>query len=272
MTKVDLNIALKSPFAKRYENYIGGEWRAPKAGKYFDNISPITGQPVCEIARSDASDVEAALDAAHAAKEAWGRTEPGRTGAGAQQDRRPHRSQSGEDRARRNVGQRQADPRDDGRRHPARHRPFPLFRRRDPRSGRLDQRSRSRHRRLSFPRAARRRRSDHPVEFPDPDGRLEDGARAGGWKLHRSQARRTDPGFHHGSARDHRRPHSEGRAQRRQRLRPRSGQAARLVEPRRQDRLHRRDDDRPADHAICVAEPHSGDARTRREVAQHLLR
>jgi len=76
MTKVDLNIALKPPFAKRYENYIGGEWRAPKAGKYFDNVSPITGQPVCEIARSDASDVEAALDAAHAAKEAWGRTSP----------------------------------------------------------------------------------------------------------------------------------------------------------------------------------------------------
>src|SRR6202012_4579962 len=76
MTKVDLNIALKSPFAKRYENYIGGEWRAPKAGKYFDNVSPITGQPVCEIARSDASDIEAALDAAHAAKEAWGRTSP----------------------------------------------------------------------------------------------------------------------------------------------------------------------------------------------------
>jgi aldehyde dehydrogenase len=74
MTKVDLNIALKPPFAKRYDNHIGGEWRAPKAGKYFDNISPITGQPVCEIARSDASDVEAALDAAHAAKDAWGRT------------------------------------------------------------------------------------------------------------------------------------------------------------------------------------------------------
>src|ERR1700723_1806258 len=74
MTKVDLNIALKSPFAKRYENYIGGEWRGPQAGKYFDNISPITGQPICEIARSDASDIEAALDAAHAAKEALGRT------------------------------------------------------------------------------------------------------------------------------------------------------------------------------------------------------
>src|SRR5271165_6798779 len=76
MTKVDVNIALKSPLAKRYDNYIGGEWRAPNAGKYFDNISPITGQPVCEIARSDASDVEAALDAAHAAKDAWGRTSP----------------------------------------------------------------------------------------------------------------------------------------------------------------------------------------------------
>ena len=74
MTKVDLNIALKPPFAKRYENYIGGEWRAPKAVKYFDNVSPITGQAVCEIARSDASDIEAALDAAHAAKDAWSKT------------------------------------------------------------------------------------------------------------------------------------------------------------------------------------------------------
>jgi len=76
VTKVDLNIALKPPFAKRYENYIGGEWRAPKSGRYFDNISPITGQPVCEIARSDAADVEAALDAAHAAKDAWGHASP----------------------------------------------------------------------------------------------------------------------------------------------------------------------------------------------------
>src|SRR5271165_2150996 len=76
MTKVDVNIALKAPFAKRYDNYIGGEWRAPTAGKYFDNISPVTGLPVCEIARSDASDIEAALDAAHAAKDSWGRTDP----------------------------------------------------------------------------------------------------------------------------------------------------------------------------------------------------
>ena len=76
MTKIDLNIALKAPFAKRYDNFIGGEWCAPKSGRYFENISPITGLPVCEIARSDAADIEAALDAAHAAKDAWGRTSP----------------------------------------------------------------------------------------------------------------------------------------------------------------------------------------------------
>ncbi|HRE22554.1 MAG TPA: aldehyde dehydrogenase family protein [Rhabdaerophilum sp.] len=76
MTKIDINIALKAPFAKRYDNFIGGEWRAPKSGRYFENISPITGLPVCEVARSDSADIEAALDAAHAAKDAWGRTSP----------------------------------------------------------------------------------------------------------------------------------------------------------------------------------------------------
>lgn len=44
-----------SPFAKRYDNYIGGEWVAPKAGRYFVNTTPITGGEIGEIARSDAS-------------------------------------------------------------------------------------------------------------------------------------------------------------------------------------------------------------------------
>jgi aldehyde dehydrogenase len=60
----------------RYENFIGGQWVAPVDGRYFDNISPITGRPVCQIARSQAADVELALDAAHAAKEAWGNAAP----------------------------------------------------------------------------------------------------------------------------------------------------------------------------------------------------
>ncbi|MEO0426217.1 MAG: aldehyde dehydrogenase [Pseudomonadota bacterium] len=63
-----------SPFANRYNNFIGGQFVAPKAGRYFENISPVTGGVIGEIARSDASDVEAALNAAHAAADAWGRT------------------------------------------------------------------------------------------------------------------------------------------------------------------------------------------------------
>jgi len=66
----------KAPFKTRYDNFIGGEFVAPKNGRYFENTSPITGQVLCQIARSDADDVELALDAAHAAKDAWGHTSP----------------------------------------------------------------------------------------------------------------------------------------------------------------------------------------------------
>jgi aldehyde dehydrogenase len=60
--------------ADRYDNFIGGKWVAPTNGRYFENVSPVTGEVFTEIARSDADDVELALDAAHAAKDAWGRT------------------------------------------------------------------------------------------------------------------------------------------------------------------------------------------------------
>ena len=65
---------MKAPYKSRYDNFIGGKWTAPKAGRYFDNISPVNGRVICQIARSDASDVEAALDAAHAAADSWGQT------------------------------------------------------------------------------------------------------------------------------------------------------------------------------------------------------
>ncbi|MEO2217376.1 aldehyde dehydrogenase [Chromobacterium vaccinii] len=58
----------------RYANYIGGRWVPPVNGRYFENVTPITGQPLCEIPRSDEQDVELALDAAHAARYAWGHT------------------------------------------------------------------------------------------------------------------------------------------------------------------------------------------------------
>ncbi|OMC42431.1 aldehyde dehydrogenase family protein [Mycobacterium sp. IS-1264] len=63
-------------YESRYENFIGGQWVAPTGGRYFENPTPVTGQTFCEIARSDESDVEKALDAAHAAAPAWGKTAP----------------------------------------------------------------------------------------------------------------------------------------------------------------------------------------------------
>ncbi len=68
--------SVTTPFKARYENYIGGRWIAPKSGKYFENTSPVTGTVLCEVARSNAEDIELALDAAHAAKDAWGQTDP----------------------------------------------------------------------------------------------------------------------------------------------------------------------------------------------------
>ena len=66
----------KVVWRSRYDNFIGGAWVAPKGGEYFTNISPITGKPIAEIARSRAADIELALDAAHRAKDGWGRTSP----------------------------------------------------------------------------------------------------------------------------------------------------------------------------------------------------
>lgn len=61
-------------FESRYENFIGGQWTPPAGGEYFENPSPVTGQVFCEVARSTAADIDRALDAAHAAAPAWGKT------------------------------------------------------------------------------------------------------------------------------------------------------------------------------------------------------
>jgi aldehyde dehydrogenase len=64
----------RSPFKATYGNYIGGEWVPAGDGQTFDNSSPINGKVICSVARSQAADVERALDAAHKAKDAWGKT------------------------------------------------------------------------------------------------------------------------------------------------------------------------------------------------------
>jgi aldehyde dehydrogenase len=59
-------------FKEQYENFIGGEWVAPKSGEYFDNISPVDGKVFTKVARSNEADIELALEAAHEAAPDWG--------------------------------------------------------------------------------------------------------------------------------------------------------------------------------------------------------
>ncbi len=64
------------PIRARYDNWIAGEYVPPTRGQYFTNPTPITGQPLCEVARSTHEDVDKALDAAHAAAVSWNNTSP----------------------------------------------------------------------------------------------------------------------------------------------------------------------------------------------------
>jgi aldehyde dehydrogenase len=63
-------------YESRYQNFIGGQWVPPAGGRYFENPTPVTGQIFCEVARSDEADIDKALDAAHAAAPAWGKSAP----------------------------------------------------------------------------------------------------------------------------------------------------------------------------------------------------
>ncbi|MBL8476984.1 MAG: aldehyde dehydrogenase family protein [Methyloversatilis sp.] len=71
----------KLTFKTRYDNFIGGEWVPPVEGQYFDNTTPVTGKVFCQVARSQAADIELALDAAHKAREGWARTAPAQRAA-----------------------------------------------------------------------------------------------------------------------------------------------------------------------------------------------
>ncbi|QMV16798.1 acetaldehyde dehydrogenase ExaC [Vibrio spartinae] len=61
-------------FKSHYDNYIGGQWVKPVGGAYFDNISPVNGQPYCQVARSSEADINLALDAAHEIRAQWAAT------------------------------------------------------------------------------------------------------------------------------------------------------------------------------------------------------
>jgi aldehyde dehydrogenase len=65
----------KITYKPRYDNFIGGKFVPPVKGQYFDVISPVNGKAYTQAARSTAEDIELALDAAHAAADAWGKTD-----------------------------------------------------------------------------------------------------------------------------------------------------------------------------------------------------
>ena len=65
----------KIAYKAQYNNFIGGKWVAPVKGQYFDVISPVNGKVYTQAARSTAEDIDLALDAAHAAADAWGKTD-----------------------------------------------------------------------------------------------------------------------------------------------------------------------------------------------------
>jgi aldehyde dehydrogenase len=65
---------LTMAYQPRYDHWIGGEYVRPQRGGYFENATPVTGQPFTEVARGTAEDVDRALDAAHGAASGWART------------------------------------------------------------------------------------------------------------------------------------------------------------------------------------------------------
>ena len=184
----DSPVELKS----RYENFIGGHWVAPVNGEYSENLTPATGEPFTEVPRSTADDIELALDAAHAAKDAWGETST---------TERSRVLNAIADAIEENLEMLAiAESWENGK--PVRETlaaDIPLavdhfryfaavIRGEEGSISEIDKNDD----RLPLPGAARRRRPDHPVQLPAADGGLEDGSGPGGGQLPSSQAGEPD--------------------------------------------------------------------------------
>ena len=224
----DSLVTVSSPLRQLHRRRVGRTRRRASTSR---TSRPVNGKPFAEVARGTAEDIEKALDAAHAAA-----------------------ARVGQDLARpsaRNVLNKIADrieaeprdcspsPRPGTTASPSARRSPPTCRwpsttsatspaASAPRRARIAEID-EQHRRLPLPRAARRRRPDHPVELPDPDGRVEARAGARRRQLRRAQARRADPVVDPRADGADRRPAAARRAQHRQRLRRRGRQAAGLA-------------------------------------------
>jgi hypothetical protein len=251
----------------RYGHYIGGEWVDPIKGQYFENISPVNGKPFTEIARGTEEDIEAALDAAHAAFPPG--AAPPAPSAPTSSTRSPTAS--------RRTSPRWPSPRR-GTTASRSARPWPPT----SRSRSTTSATSPRHPRPGGQRR-RARRDTVAYHFHEPLGvvgqiipwnfpilmavwKLAPALAAGNCVVLKP-AEQTPWSilkvWWSSSATCCRR-----RAQRGQRLRRRGRQAAGAVSPRRQGRLHRRDHHRPADHAVRQPEHHPGDPRAGRQVAR----
>ena len=189
----------------RYDNFIGGTWVAPVNGRYMVDVSPVDGKPFMRGRHVDRRGRRAGPRRRPRRQGCLGRDLADRAGRRAQRHRRCHRGQPRDAGRGRDLGERQAGARDPGRRHPAGRRPLPLLRRGHPLARGSLHRDRQGHRRVSLPRAARRGRTDHPVQLPAADGGVEDRPGAGGRQLHGGQAGIADPVVDPQAGRGHRR-------------------------------------------------------------------
>jgi aldehyde dehydrogenase (NAD+) len=56
---------------ERWRHFIDGQAAPPKGGRYLDDLNPVTGEKIAEVARGDAADVDLAVAAARAAFAGW---------------------------------------------------------------------------------------------------------------------------------------------------------------------------------------------------------
>jgi aldehyde dehydrogenase (NAD+) len=54
--------------------FINNQWVKPASGKYLDSINPSTAKPLAQVAAANSADVDAAVAAARAAFDGWGKT------------------------------------------------------------------------------------------------------------------------------------------------------------------------------------------------------
>jgi len=56
---------------RRFDLFIGGVWKAPERGEYFDTFDPSNGEKLADVAQGSAGDIDAAVKAARAASDKW---------------------------------------------------------------------------------------------------------------------------------------------------------------------------------------------------------